>query len=167
VISPTISSPRLTFSGSCSRTPSPARSSRPRCRRAGTTGEETERDIPFLKGYIEAIIARDGAIMTGRREVRRLYFMRVRRGLPFSTLIDDLHGRHHLLARDLSALLVLLSLDTGLEPECLKTLNVDCLANAHAGAALSEATRPRCRAQDHARARWRDRHAGRSHPPPD
>jgi hypothetical protein len=46
--------------------------------------------------------------------------MRMRRNLPTATLIDDLHGRHHLLARDLPALLVLLTLETGLEPECLK-----------------------------------------------
>src|SRR3546814_2024092 len=65
--------------------------------------------------------------------MKSLYFMRMRRALPISTLIDDLHGRHHLLARDLPALLVLLTLDTGLEPECLKTLTVYCLTNPHAG----------------------------------
>ena len=31
------------------------------------------------------------------------------------------------------ALLVLLTLDTGLEPECLKALTTDCLTNPHAG----------------------------------
>src|SRR3546814_2385873 len=59
--------------------------------------------------------------------------MRMRRNLPTATLINDLHGRYHLLAHDLPALLVLLTLETGLEPECLKTLTVDCLTNAHAG----------------------------------
>ncbi|MCB8829635.1 hypothetical protein LJD47_31965, partial [Escherichia coli] len=82
---------------------------------------------------VEAIIARQGFIVADQPALKRLYFMRMRRGLPISTLIDDLHGRHHLLARDLPALLVLLTLDTGLEPECLKTLTVDCLTNPHAG----------------------------------
>jgi hypothetical protein len=82
---------------------------------------------------VEAIIARQGFIVADHPALKSLYSMRMRRGLPISTLIDDLHGRHHLLARDLPALLVLLTLDTGLEPECLKALTTDCLTNPHAG----------------------------------
>jgi hypothetical protein len=88
--------------------------------------------------------------------VRRLYFMRMRRGLPISTLIDDLHGRHHLLARDLPALLVLLTLDTGLEPECLKALTVDCLANPHAGTVELRYLKRRARGAEHKSMRVRD-----------
>jgi hypothetical protein len=42
--------------------------------------------------------------------------MRMRRNLPTATLIDDLHGRHHLLARDLPALLVRSRLRRALSP---------------------------------------------------
>src|SRR3546814_7949222 len=101
------------------------------------TGVQT-RAIPIFpviasaRADVEAIIARQGFIVADQPALKSLYVMRMRRALPISTLVDDLHGRHHLLARDLPALLVLLTLDTGLEPECLKTLTVDCLTNPHA-----------------------------------
>jgi len=57
----------------------------------------------------------------------------MRRELPISTLIEDLHAPHHLLARDLRPLLALLSLETGLELECCKALTIDCLRNPSAG----------------------------------
>src|SRR3546814_6368259 len=82
--------------------------------------------------------------------------MRMRRALPISTLIDDLHGRHHLLASDLPALLVLLTLDTGLEPECLKTLTVDCLTNPHAGTVELRYLKRRPRGAEHQSMRVRD-----------
>jgi hypothetical protein len=112
--------------------------------------------IARARADVEAIIARHGAILTDRVEVRRLYFMRLRRGLPFSTLIDDLHGRYHLLARDLPALLVLLTLDTGLEPECLKALTVDCLTNPHAGTVELRYLKRRARGAEHKSMRVRD-----------
>jgi hypothetical protein len=95
-----------------------------------------------------------------RPALKSLYFMRMRRGLPISTLIDDLHGRHHLLARDLPALLVLLTLDTGLEPECLKTLTVDCLANPHAGTVELRYLKRRARGAEHKSMRVRDGGSG-------
>lgn len=127
-------------------------------RRLGADDRTDEGDpvIARARADVEAIIARHGAILTDRREVRALYFMRLRRGLPFSTLIDDLHGRYHLLVRDLSALLVLLTLDTGLEPECLKTLTVDCLTNAHAGTVELRYLKRRARGAEHKSMRVRD-----------
>ena len=121
--------------------------------------DRTDEDDPVIaraRADVEAIIARHGSILTDRVEVRRLYFMRERRGLPFSTLIDDLHGRYHLLASDLPALLVLLTLDTGLEPECLKALNVDCLTNAHAGTVELRYLKRRARGAEHKSMRVRD-----------
>ena len=59
--------------------------------------------------------------------------MRLRRSVPVSRLIEDLHGRHYLTAADLPPFLVLLSLETGLEIECCKALTIDCLRNASAG----------------------------------
>lgn len=131
-------------------------------RRLGADDLTDEGDpvIARARADVEAIIARDGAILIDRVEARRLYFMRLRRGLPISTLIDDLHGRHHLLARDLPALLVLLTLDTGLEPECLKTLTSDCLVNAHAGTVELRYLKRRARGAEHKTMRVRDGGSG-------
>ncbi|WP_062770883.1 hypothetical protein [Sphingopyxis terrae] len=125
--------------------------------------DRTDEDDPVIaraRADVEAIITRHGAILTDRVEMRRLYFMRLRRGLPFSTLIDDLHGRHHLLASDLAALLVLLTLDTGLEPECLKALTVDCLTNPHAGTVELRYLKRRARGAEHKSMRVRDGGSG-------
>lgn len=108
------------------------------------------------RGAVEAVMARDGFITADRPELRRLYFMRMRRGLPVTTLIDDLHGRHHLLARDLPALLVLLILDTGLEPECAKGLDFDCLGNTHAGTVELRYLKRRALGAEHKLMRVRD-----------
>lgn len=127
-------------------------------RRLGADDRIDEGDpvIARARADVEAIIARQGAIITDSPEVRRLYFMRGRRGLPFGTLIDDLHGRHHLLARDLPALLVLLTLDTGLEPECVKTLTVDCLTNPHVGTVELRYLKRRAHGAEHKSIRVRD-----------
>ena len=104
-------------------------------RRPGADDRTDEGDpaSTAARADVEAIIARQGFIVADQPELKSLYFMRMRRNLPTATLIDDLHGRYHMLAHDLPALLVLLTLETGLEPECLKTLTVDCLTNPHAG----------------------------------
>ena len=112
--------------------------------------------IAKTRADVEAIIARHGAIMTNSPEAHGLYCMRKRRGLSFSTLIDDLHGRHHLLAQDLPALLVLLTLDTGLEPECVKALTVDCLANVNAGTVELRYLKRRARGAEYKSMRIRD-----------
>src|SRR3546814_20752090 len=54
------------------------------------------------------------------------------------------------------ALLVLLTLGTGLEPECLKTLTVDCLTNAHAGTVELRYLKRRARGAEHKSMRIRD-----------
>ncbi|BBB11093.1 hypothetical protein [Sphingopyxis sp. FD7] len=127
-------------------------------RRLGTDDRIDERDpvIARARADVEAIIARQGFIAADQPALKSLYFMRLRRGLPISTLVDDLHGRHHLLARDLPALLVLLTLDTGLEPECLKTLTEDCLTNAHAGTVELRYLKRRARGAEHKSMRVRD-----------
>src|SRR3546814_446302 len=112
--------------------------------------------IARARADVEAIIARQGFIVAGQPELKSLYFMRMRRNLPTATLINDLHGRYHLLAHDLPALLVLLTLETGLEPECLKTLTVDCLTNAHAGTVELRYLKRRARGAEHKSMRIRD-----------
>lgn len=121
--------------------------------------DRTDDGDPVLAGAradVEALIARDGAIRTESVELRRLYSMRLWRGLPISTLIDDLHRRHHLHVSDLPPLLVLLSLDTGLEPECAKALTVDCLANPSAGTVELRYLKRRAGAAGHKNMRVRD-----------
>lgn len=127
-------------------------------RRLGADDRTDEGDpvIASARADVEAIIARQGFIVADQPALKSLYFMRMRRALPISTLIDDLHGRHHLLARDLPALLVLLTLDTGLEPECLKTLTVDCLTNPHAGTVELRYLKRRARGAEHKSMRVRD-----------
>lgn len=119
--------------------------------------DSTDASDPALaaaRADIEALIEQHGTVSNRWREVRRLYDMRQHRGLPFS--IDDLHSRHHLLARDLPALLVLLVLDAGLEPECAKALDVDCLANPHAGTIELRYLKRRARGAEHKTMRVRD-----------
>ena len=127
-------------------------------RRIGTEDRTDEGDpvIAGARADVEALIARNGAVRTDSVELRRLYFMRLRRGLPISTLIDDLHRRHHLHVTDLPPLLVLLALDTGLEPECLKALTVDCLANPSAGTVELRYLKRRAGAAGHKSMRVRD-----------
>ncbi|MBB5986554.1 hypothetical protein HNP60_002528 [Sphingobium sp. B1D3A] len=131
-------------------------------RRLGADDRTDEGDpvIARARADVEAIIARQGFIVAEHPALKSLYFMRMRRGLPISTLIDDLHGRHHLLARDLPALLVLLTLDTGLEPECLKALTTDCLANPHAGTVELHYLKHRARGAEHKSMRVRDGGSG-------
>src|SRR5260370_35193775 len=46
---------------------------------------------------------------------------------------EELHGQLYLTRLDLIAFLVLLSLETGMEIECLKSLKADCLRNPSRG----------------------------------
>src|SRR3546814_6915297 len=52
--------------------------------------------------------------------------------------------------------LVLLTLDTGLEPECLKTLTTDCLTNPHAGTVELRYLKRRACGAEHKSMRVRD-----------
>ena len=79
------------------------------------------------------IIARDGAIAHSHRIVLQLYKLRHQAQATKLSVVDALHGRHYLIATDLVAFLVLLSIETGLEIECLKTLRTDCLRNPRDG----------------------------------
>lgn len=116
--------------------------------------------IARARAKVEAIIARDGSVMTGQREVDNLYSLHRRHGLPSSGFSAYLHGRHHLLASDLPPLLVSLALDTGLEPECLTALTTDCLANAQAGTVELRYLKRRARGAAHKSMRVRDGGSG-------
>lgn len=105
---------------------------------------------------VEAVISEHGRIGYEHPALKSLYFIRMRRHLPISTLINDLHGRHHLLARDLPPLLVLLSLETGLELECCEALTIDCLRNPSAGTIEVAYLKRRARGAEHKSLRVRD-----------
>ena len=105
---------------------------------------------------VEAVISEHGRIGHEHPALRSLYFIRMRRGLPISTLIEDLHAPHHLLARDLPPLLVLLSLETGLELECCKALTIDCLRNPSAGTIELTYLKRRAHGAEHKSLRVRD-----------
>jgi hypothetical protein len=105
---------------------------------------------------VEAVIGEHGRIGYEHPSFRSLYFIRMRRNLSISTLIDDLHGRYHLLARDLPPLLVLLSLETGLELECCKALTIDCLRNPSAGTIEVAYLKRRARGAEHKSLRVRN-----------
>ena len=86
-----------------------------------------------------------------------LYQARYRRGLSSKALRGSLHGAHHLTAPDVIAFLVLISLETGLEVECIKALEVDCLRNPLAGTVEVAYVKRRARGAEHKTMRVRDR----------
>lgn len=105
---------------------------------------------------VDRIIAEHGCIRHEHRALVSLYHLRARRSLLISSLTEDLHARHHLLATDLPPLLTLLSLETGLEIECVKALTTDCLRNASAGTVEVAYVKRRARGAEHKTLRVRD-----------
>ncbi len=103
-----------------------------------------------------AVIDAEGAIGHRHPVFKRLYTLRRESGLPNDRLIHDLHGRRHLLAADLVPLMVLLSLDTGLEIEAIKDLRSDCLKNSAGGYVEIEYCKRRSRGAEWKRLRVRD-----------
>jgi hypothetical protein len=127
-------------------------------RRFGATDHTDEGDpsIAAARATVDATIALQGFVLADHPAWKRLYLMRLKRDQQTARLIDDLHGRYHLLARDLPALLVLLILETGLEPECVKALRYDCLANPSAGTVELRYLKRRARGAEHKNIRVRD-----------
>lgn len=127
-------------------------------RRVGAQDKTDLSDLPVngARATIERILACEGVIKSDHLAFISLYEMLGRRGLPNATLIDEVHGAHYLLGRDLPPLLVLLALETGLEPECLKTLTVNCLANPSAGTVELHYMKRRARGAEHKSMRVRD-----------
>jgi hypothetical protein len=126
-------------------------------RRIGTPIDaEDDDDLRRAAAAVEAEITTNGCIGCDHFAFKSLYFMRLRRELPVSTLSKDLHGRHHLLSTDLPPLLTLLSLETGLEIECCKALTVDCLRNPSAGTVEITYCKRRARGAEHKHLRVRD-----------
>lgn len=109
-----------------------------------------------VTGEANARIVASGRLSSGDRAFKSLYFMRLRRGLPVSTLAEDLHARFHLRALDIPPLLTFLSLETGLEIECCKALTIDCLQNPGPGTIEIAYVKRRARGAEHKHIRVRD-----------
>lgn len=80
----------------------------------------------------EAVVRR-GFLPRNDKTSSALYRAIYSRGLPTTSLLDGIYARFYLMVHDLPPLLTLLSLDTGLEIECVKALKTDCLSNPSAG----------------------------------
>lgn len=127
-------------------------------RRIGKPLESDDGDANLRRVTEEANarIAASGRLSSGDRAFKSLYFMRLRRGLPVTTLAADLHARFHLRAMDIPPLLTFLSLETGLELECCKALTIDCLQNPGPGTIEIAYVKRRARGAEHKHIRVRD-----------
>jgi hypothetical protein len=122
------------------------------------TVEDADRSKALAAAHNQVMEVIDAEGVVGHRHplFKRLYTLRREDGLPNDRLIHDLHGRRHLLAADLVQLIVLLSLDTGLEIEAIKDLRADCLKNPAGGYVEIEYCKRRARGAEWKRLRVRD-----------
>jgi len=113
---------------------------------------------PSLHPYHDAVIdvlVREGWIGTRNPVFWRFKAALWNRKLPGLPL-EALHGSLHLTRIDLVGFLVLLSLETGMEIECLKSLKADCLRNPSRGYIEIEYRKRRARGAQWKRLRVRD-----------
>jgi len=118
-----------------------------------------EHQDPTLQGHLEdaaAVIEAEGTIGYTHAKLQSFYRRYHLLGLDAGTPIRHLHGRRYLLAEDIIPFFILLSLETGLEPECLKSLRVDCLRNPASGTVEIEYCKRRARGSEWKRLRVRD-----------
>lgn len=111
------------------------------------------------RGHLEVlntIIAAEGTVSFKDANMLSLRNRAIHLGTKVGKPIRDLHARHYLLAEDVIPFLVLLSLESGLEPECIKRLRVDCLRNPAAGTVEIEYYKRRARGSEWKRLRVRD-----------
>lgn len=127
-------------------------------RRLGTPFDDGHADPTLcrLNREMNAILASEGRFGSLDPRYQRLGAARRLRGLPVSTLSEDLHSRFHLRALDIPPLLTFLSLETGLEIECCKALTIDCLRNPGAGTVEISYIKRRARGAEHKHIRVRD-----------
>ena len=119
---------------------------------------ETRIDQLEIDAFTE--IDRVGFITAKSFLFRQLYAARDFAGFSNEGLSDRMHGTRHLLLGDLIALFILLSLETGLEIEAIKSLRADCLKNASSGYVEIEYCKRRARHAEWKRLRVRDGGSG-------
>ncbi len=112
-----------------------------------------------LRGHLEAaavVIEAEGTIGYRHPALQSFYRRFQLLGLEGGAPIRDLHARRYLLAEDVIAFFVALSLETGLEPECVKALRLDCLRNPASGTVEIAYVKRRARGLEWKRLRVRD-----------
>ncbi len=102
------------------------------------------------------IIDTEGTLGHTHPRLNYFYQRSHRLGLNIGTPIRDLHARRYLLAEDIIPFFVALSLETGLEPECVKALRADCLSNIASGTVEIEYVKRRAPGSEWKRLRVRD-----------
>lgn len=110
-----------------------------------------------LRAHHDAVIAeimRSGQIETRHPAFKR--FVNLATYRKVDRRIEMPHRGFHLTTIDLAAFLVLLSLETGMEMECLIRLKADCLRNATKGYVEIEYHKRRARGSEWKRLRVRD-----------
>jgi hypothetical protein len=107
-----------------------------------------------LDAVLQAIDQHGAIAATDLRYNRLDSICRRRRSVP--TRCADLHARFHLQIIDVIAFIVILSLETGIEIECLNALRADCLKNRSKGSVEVEYCKRRARGSEWKRLRVRD-----------
>lgn len=118
-----------------------------------------EHHDPTLQRRLEdaaAVIDSEGTIGHLHAKLQSFYRRYHLLGLDAGTPIRALHARRYLLADDVVPFFILLSLETGLEPECIKALKTDCLRNPASGTVEIEYCKRRARGSEWKRLRVRD-----------
>lgn len=123
--------------------------------RAGPPDEDNPA-VRRATAKVHAIIVERGILTQHDRAWTNLCAARSRHGMKSTNLSEQLHGCYYLTSSDVVPFLVLLSLETGLEIECCKTLSVDCLRNASAGTVEIAYLKRRARGAEHKTIRVRD-----------
>ncbi len=110
--------------------------------------------------YIAVIdhIVRVGQVGSRQRDMQR--FVQLARYRKLDTRLEALHAGFYLTRLDLIAFITLLSLETGMEMECLLRLKADCLRNPAKGYVEIEYHKRRARGSEWKRLRVRDGSSG-------
>jgi hypothetical protein len=112
-----------------------------------------------LRGHLAtaaAVMESEGTIGYTHPALQSFYRRFHLLGLEGGTPIRELHARRYLLAEDVIAFFVALSLETGLEPECVKSLRADCLCNPAPGTIEIAYVKRRARGSEWKRLRVHD-----------
>jgi hypothetical protein len=105
---------------------------------------------------IDALIDAEGTVSHKHPKVNYYHQRSLRLDIEAGAPIRDLHARRYLLADDVIPFFVALSMETGLEPECIKALRSDCLRNPASGTIEIEYCKRRARGSEWKRLRVRD-----------
>lgn len=113
--------------------------------------------IDRLQSDAHAMIASHGVLRGTDAAFGKLMIARWKLGRSSEKLGDRLHEVHHLLRGDVLAFIIYLSLETGLELECCRSLKIDCLRNPSAGTVEIAYVKNRSHGAENKTIRVRDR----------